>query len=345
MAQIGVGGSSGTSMNAVQTQAVASPPGTAISPGIAAPPLGRPAKKKSLGTHLKRDWVMLLLIAPGVIYFLIFYYVEALGYVIAFENYLPFMGFIQSQWVGLDNFRQMIQDQAFWQAVRNTIVINGLQLIFYFPAPIILSLMLNSVISTKIRRLVQSIVYLPYFISWVIIVSLFQQIFGGAGIVAHLMRGLGMPVINIVSSPPLFKWVILVQVIWQGTGWGTIIYLAALLSIDGSLYEAAAVDGANKWGRMWHVTLPGIMDITVLLFILRLGLILSNGFEQVLLQRDAVGPAAGEVLDTYIFYHGIAGGQWGITAAAGLIKLFIGTALVLGSNKLAHFFGSGGIYQ
>lgn len=349
MARIGVTGGSDSSMNAIQSQSVATKPGgPAIATDWRAPAADKPRtqrKPASRATRFRRDWVMLALVLPGLLYFVIFYYIEALGYVIAFQNYLPFLGFFASPFVGLQNFRDMISDAAFWQAVRNTLTISLIELVLYFPAPIGLAMLLNSIISTRVRRLIQSIVYLPYFISWVIIVSLFQQILGGAGVVAHLFRAVGLPAINIVSSPPLFKWLVTFQLIWKETGWGTIIYLAALLSIDASLYEAAAVDGAGRWRRLWHVTLPGITGITILLLILRLGQILSTGFEQILLQRDAVGPAAGEVLDTYVFYHGIAGGQWGITAAAGLVKLVIGLTLVLGSNKIAHIFGQGGVYQ
>jgi len=194
-----------------------------------------------------------------------------------------------------------------------------------------------------VRRIVQSIVYLPHFISWVIIVTLFQQIFGGAGLIDHLLRNAGQPGLNIMSSPPLFKWMVTLQFVWKDTGWGTIIYLAALLGIDASLYEAAAVDGAGRWRRLWHVTLPGIVGITLVLLILRLGNILTVGFEQILLQRDGVGPAAGEVLDTFVYYHGIAGGQWGVAAAAGLLKGLFCLLLVLGANKLAHVFGQSGL--
>jgi putative aldouronate transport system permease protein len=214
-----------------------------------------------------------------------------------------------------------------------------------FFVPIALALLLNSVISTGVRRIIQSIVYLPHFISWVIIVALFQQIFGGAGIVDHLARGAGLPAPTLTNSPEWFKWLVTGQVIWKETGWGTIIYLAALLNIDASLYEAAVVDGAGRWQRLWNITLPGILGVTILLLILRLGAVLSVGFEQILLQRNAVGPAAGEVLDTYVYFKGIVGGQWGITAAAGLIKGIVGTLIVIGANKFAHRMGQEGVYS
>jgi len=291
------------------------------------------------------DRLMLLFIAPGVLYFLLFHYLPLLGYIIAFEDYLPFLGFFDSPFVGFANFQAMFSDTAFWQAFWNTIIISVLQIVFYFPAPIILALLLHSVISTKVRRIIQSVVYLPHFISWVIVVSLWQQVLGGSGIFVHTLRDVGLPAINVMTEPGLFKALVVSQVVWKETGWGTIIYLAALLNIEASLYEAAVVDGAGRWQRLWHITLPGILGVTMLLLILRLGAVLSVGFEQILLQRNAVGPAAGEVLDTYVYFKGIVGGQWGITAAAGIIKGILGTVMVISANKIAHKFGQEGVYS
>ena len=298
----------------------------------------------SLAERWRADWMILLLVLPGFLYFVVFSYLPLFGYVIAFQDYLPFLGFTDSDWVGLDNFRQMFSDPRFWNAVNNTLVIAGLQLLLYFPAPIILAIIINSLVSTRLRRFVQSVVYLPHFISWVIIVSLFQHVMGGAGLMAQGLRSMGLHAPNLMADPDLFKWMMVVQLIWKETGWGTVLYLAALLSINESLYEAAAVDGANRWRRLWHITLPGLVGITVLLAILRLGQILSVGFEQILLQRDFVGPDSGEVLDTYVYYNGIVGGQWSITAAAGLIKGVVGAAMVLAADRVARRFWQTGIF-
>ncbi len=298
-------------------------------------------RERSLGQRIWRDRAMLILALPGVLYLLVFVYLPQLGNIIAFQNYLPFMGFA-SPLVGLDNFRQLFAMPAFWQAVRNTVIISMMQLLLYFPAPILLALLLNSLLSTSLRRIIQSIVYLPHFIGWVIIVALFQQVLGGTSALDHVMRNAGMQPINFLAEPSLFKWMMTVEVVWKETGWATIIFLAALLGIDPSLYEAAAVDGAGRWQRMWHITLPGITGVTILLLILRLGTILSTGFEQILLQRNAVGEAAGEVLDTFVYYHGLVGGQLGLAAAAGLIKGVVGLAIVLAANKVAHAFGQPG---
>jgi putative aldouronate transport system permease protein len=319
------------------------------SAGVAARPL--PAERArtrvvggelSVWRKLRRDWLLLLLMAPGVAYLVVFVYLPNLGNIIAFQAYLPFLGF-SSPFNGLENFRQLFAAPAFWAAVRNTVIISGMQLLLFFPVPIILALMLNSLIANNVRRIIQSIIYLPHFISWVIIVALFQQIFGGAGVVDHLFRAVGLTAPTITNSPEWFKWMMTIQVIWKEAGWGTIIYLAALLSIPAELYEAAAVDGASGWRRLWHITLPGIMGVTILLLIIRLGAILSVGFEQILLQRNAVGPDAGEILDTYVYFQGIAAGQYAMAAAAGLIKAVVGLGLILGANKLAHRFGQPGL--
>ncbi len=302
-------------------------------------------RRRTLFADWRREWVTLALVLPGFVYFLVFYYIPLLGYVIAFENYLPFLGFFASPWVGFENFGSLVGDRNFWSAVQNTLLFAFLQLALFFPAPIGLALLLNSVLSGRVRRFVQSIVYLPHFLSWVIIVALFQQMLGGSGLAASWSRGFGLQGLNVMNEPDLFKWLITGEVIWKETGWGTIIYLAALLSIDVSLYEAAAVDGAGSWARMWHITLPGLVSITILLLILRLGQILSVGFEQILLQREFVGAPAAEVMDTYVYFRGVVGGQWGVTGAAGLIKGVVGAAMVISANELAHRFGQPGIFK
>lgn len=288
---------------------------------------------------------MLLLMVPGVAYLAIFFYVPLAGNVIAFQDYLPFVGIRSSEFVGFQNFVTLAQDPDFWNAVRNTLIIAFLQLVLYFPVPLVLALVLNSILSGRIRKFVQSVVYLPHFISWVLVVALFQEVLGGAGLLNGFLRHHGMDTLNIMSNPEWFKLLVTAQVIWKDTGWGTIIFLAALVAVDTSLYEASAVDGAGKWRRLWHVTLPAVRGVTILLLVLRLGDILSVGFEQLLLQRDAVGAEASDVLDTFVYYNGVLGGDWSTSAAAGLAKGVIGMILIFGANKVAHLFGEAGVYQ
>lgn len=305
----------------------------------------RSRRRVSLWTRIRNDRTMLLLMLPGVASLVIFFYIPIFGNVIAFQDYQPFIGFRDSPFVGLDNFTILLESPGFWDALRNTLVLSVFQLVLYFPAPIALALALNSLLSKRIKRLVQSIVYLPHFISWVLVIALFQQILGGAGVLNSFLRQHGMGEVNILNNPELFKLIVTSQVIWKEMGWGTIIFLAALAAVNVSLYEAAAVDGAGRWRQMWHITLPGIRGIIILLLILRLGDVLSVGFEQLLLQRDAVGAQAAEVIDTFVYYNGVLGGDWSVSAAAGLAKGVVGAILIYAANKVAHRFGEAGVYQ
>ena len=305
---------------------------------------GPVSARRGLGQRVWRERWMYLFILPGLLYFLVFEYLPLLGNVIAFQDYSPFLGFRDSPFVGLDNFRRLFTDPDFKIALRNTLQIEFLQLLFAFPAPLGLALVLNSMVSERVKRTMQSIVYLPYFMSWVIIIALWQQIFGGAGFINQILRNQGLETINIMGNPAFFKPLVVLQGIWKEVGWGTIIFLAALTKIDTQLYEAAVVDGANGWRRLWHITLPGIRGVVVLLLILRLGSMFSVGFEQYFLQRGAVGPEAAEVLDTFVYFRGIQGGDWGFSAAVGLVRGMVGTLLILSANWLSKRLGEEGIY-
>lgn len=210
--------------------------------------------------------------------------------------------------------------------------------------PIALALLLNSIYSEPIKRLLQSVLYLPHFISWVIIISLWQQVLGGGGFVNQILRNQELGTLNIMNNPDLFKPLVVLQLIWKESGWGTIIFLAALTKIDFSFYEAAVLDGAGRWARLRDVTIPTIRPIIFLLLILQLGTLLSTGFIQFYLQRNAVGPEAAEVLDTFVYFRGIQGGDWGFSTAVGLVKGVVGTIMVVTVNKLAKRFGEEGIY-
>jgi putative aldouronate transport system permease protein len=297
-----------------------------------------------MATALRRDWPLVLLALPGVVYFAVFQYGALFGNVIAFKDYQPFIGVWASPWVGVDNFTRLFGDPAFWQAVVNTLEIAVLQLVLFFPVPIGLAVLLHGLTNSLVRRFVQSVAYLPYFLSWVVVVALCQQVLGNTGMVNGLLSDAGLHTVSIVGNPSWFKALMVLQVVWKESGWGTIIFLAALSNVDEQLYEAAAIDGAGPARRFWHVTLPGIRPVIVLLLILRLGTILSVGFEQIILQRDAVGPAAGEVLDTFVYYNGVLGGDWGYGAAAGLFKGVIGAVLVFAANRIAHRLGEQGVY-
>jgi putative aldouronate transport system permease protein len=295
--------------------------------------------------RIRRDWVLLLLMVPGIAYFVVFHYGALFGNALAFLDYVPFLGVLNSEWVGLANFREMFGDSDFWNAVRNTVLIAIVQIAFFLPASLALALLLHSLVGSVIKRFVQTVVYLPHFLSWVIVIALFQHTLGGAGVLNGWLSDVGANPIHIIGNPDLYKPLVVGQLIWKECGWGTIIFLAALSQVDDQLYESSALDGAGWWRRLWHVTLPGIRPVIVLLLVLRLGEFLDVGFEQFFLQRQAVGPAAGEVLDTFVYFTGFASGQFGYAAAAGLFKGVIGVLLVYTANKVAHRLGEAGVYQ
>lgn len=318
---------------------------------------GRPARAGAEGAppqvrklpwwrRLARDRAVLLLALPGMAVILVFQYLALGGNVIAFQDYQPYLGIERSLWVGLENFQILFSgDPAFLSALRNTLVITLLQTVFVFPAPIIVALLLHSLVSNRVRQIVQSILYLPHFLSWVIVVAVFQQVLGGAGLINNFLRSHGWAPIDVIGNSGAFYALITSQVIWKDTGWATILFLAVLAGIDKSLYEASAVDGASRWRQTWHITLPGMRPIIIMLLILKLGDSLSVGFEQLVLQQEAVGLGVAEVLDTYVYNQGVVGGFWGVAAAVGLVKGVIGLILVLVANKTAHAFGEEGVYR
>lgn len=303
-----------------------------------------PRRKLTLRQRVWRERWAYTFIIPGAAFFLVFAYVPMLGNVVAFQDFSPFRGLGGSPWVGFANFSAIFSDPEVLTALRNTLIIALLQLIFAFPAPIMLALLLDSLMSGRIRRIVQTVVYLPHFLSWVIVISVWQQVFGGGGLAANLLSSIGVEGFDAMTNADTFKLLVILQVIWKDVGWGTIIFFAAIAGIPSERYEAAAIDGASGWQRVWHVTLPGLVPVATLLLILNIGSMLTVGFEQLLLQQPMVGADAAQVLDTFVYFRGVLGGQWGIATAAGLLKGIIGTILVLAANKFAKRLGGEGIF-
>lgn len=306
---------------------------------------------RALGRAIWRERLMYVFILPGVLYYLVFIYLPLLGNIIAFQDWSPyrasqhgpFLGFVSGPWIGLQNFIKMYSDPDFQIALTNTIQIEVLRLIFAFPAPLLLALLLNSMVSEKLKRSMQTIVYLPHFLSWVIVISIWRQVFGGAGVVNDILYKIGMEPINIMNNPDTFIPLVIAQGIWKDAGWGTIIFLAALTKVEIQLYEAAVVDGAGGWRRMLDVTLPAIKPVVVLLLILTMGNMFTVGFEQFYLQRQAVGKEASEVLDTFSYFRGIQAGDYGFATAVDMVKSVVGFVLIISSNWLAKRFGGEGI--
>ena len=305
---------------------------------------GRPARL-NWRIRLRRDRSLILMTLPAVVLLLVFNYVPLFGLATAFQEYDPLAGVWQSTWAGLYQFERLLGDSLFWGALKNTLYLSFVQLILFFPVPIALALLLNSVMSQRIRNFIQSVVYLPHFFSWVLAITIFQQMLGGAGALNQFLRSNDIGTWDIMTNPDTFALLVTSQVIWKEAGWGIIVFLAALAAINTDLYEAAAADGAGRWRRLWHITLPGLRAVIVLMLVLRLGNALTVGFEQFLIQRNAVGHDSAEVLDTFSFYYGIATGDYSYGAAAGLFKSVISLLLIWGANKLAHAFGEDGLYR
>jgi putative aldouronate transport system permease protein len=304
------------------------------------------ARGKQLQVRWRRDRSLIIMTLPAVILLLAFGYTPMLGLVMAFQQYNTYNGFLYSSWVGFANFEQLFGDPAFWHAFWNTLLLFSVQLALFFPVPIVFALLLDSMLSRRLKALVQSVAALPHFFSWVLVITLFEQFLGGAGVIPQFLRqhGVNNPV-DLMTNAGTFKFLVSAQLIWKEVGWSAIVYLAALAAISPSLYEAAAVDGASWWQRTRHITLPGLKAITILLLILNLGYALTFGFEQMLIQRAAVGPGASEVLTTFSYVFGIQQSDYSYGAAAGLFLGVTSLILLVAANKVAHLFGEDGLYR
>lgn len=318
-----------------------SPAATPVSPGRK----GYNQGALSIWRTFRKDLFLYLLILPGVVYFLIFKYVPMWGVLISFQDYSAYLGFFHSDWVGLAHFERFFTNPDFFMLFRNTMMINLLNLVFFFPLPIVLSLMMNEIRQQWFKKIIQSIVYLPHFLSWVIIVGIsFLMLSKSEGVVNHLLEFAGFERIDFLTEPGIFWMVLTIQSIWKEVGWGTVIFLAAIAGVDVQLYEAARMDGAGRLRQMWHVTLPAIRNVIVTLLILRIGHMMDVGFEQVYLMMNGAVADVAEVFDTYVYRVGILQGEFSFSTAVGLFKSVIGLLLVIGANRLAKLLGEEGVY-
>jgi putative aldouronate transport system permease protein len=305
----------------------------------------RQIRSGGLRTRLIRNKWLYLIMVPGLLYFLVFRYLPIWGVVIAFQNYQPYVGVLRSPWVGFYHFLAFFRNPVFLELLRNTLLLSAYNLVFFFPMPIILALMLNELAGRMFKRVVQTLVYVPHFISMVIVVSItYVLLTTEGGIVNNILQRFTGSKISFLTDPKWFRPLIIVQVIWKETGWGTIIFLAALAGVDPTLYEAAIVDGANRWHRMVHITLPSILSTIVVLLILRMGHVLDNGFEQILLMVNSLNREVGEVFDTYVYRIGITQGAFSHSTAVGLFKSLIGIVLIVTANWAARRAGQASLY-
>ncbi|AYB44069.1 ABC transporter permease [Paenibacillus lautus] len=298
-----------------------------------------------MNAYWKRAFPIYFMILPGVLFFIIFKYIPMLGISVAFMEYSPFKGIAGSQWVGLHYFRRLFAEGDFLLLLKNTLLLNLLDVLFFFPAPILVALLLNEVRAKRFKTAVQTILYAPNFISWVVIVGITLVLFAtGSGGFNQLLENVGLDRIEWMTDPRYFRWVWLVQNIWQGAGWGAIIYLAALSGIDPTLYEAAMMDGANRWRQVWHITLPGLQSVIVIMFILRFGHMLDLGFEHIFLLQNPMNQDVSEVFETFIYKTGLVHGDYSYSTAVGLFKSAVGLVMVLLVNRLAKKTGQEGVF-
>jgi putative aldouronate transport system permease protein len=266
------------------------------------------------------------------------------GLIIAFKDYSAFQGFWRSPWVGMAHFRLIFDSPDMLRIFFNTIYLNILQLSFAFPAGILMALMLNEVKNSKFKQTVQSLVYLPHFVSWIVVVGLAVTFLGSNGIVNSVLKLFNHEPVSLLTSPSWFMPLITIEGMWKETGWGTIIFLAALAGINPHLYEAAVIDGANRWHAIRYITLPTLRGTIAILLILQLGHVLDTGLEQILLMVNSLTKEVGTTLDLYVFQRGIEKANYSFATAFGLFKSLIGLLLILGANRLAKKVGEEGVF-
>jgi len=297
---------------------------------------------------ISRNKFYYLLFAPTLMYLIIFKYLPMLGIVIAFKDITPFSGLegiLHEPFVGLKHFRNFLNSYFFWNIMRNTLIISGLKLLWGFPAPIILALLINEVRNLWFKRIVQTISYLPHFFSMVIVVGLVQIVVGvQGGLVNQIVKFFGGEPQNFLGNPKYFRSILVVTTLWQTVGWGSILYLAAMANINPELYEAAMIDGANKWQQVWAITLPGISHVIVILLIFRIGGLLNAGFEQILLLYSPSVYQVADIIDTYVYRSGLESMKYSYATAVGLFKSVLAMILLLSANKVAHKLGQTGIW-
>ena len=294
---------------------------------------------------LRYRWLYVLLL-PGLAYFIIFKYLPMYGLTIAFKDYVPFLGYSGSQWVGLEHFQALFTGPDFGRLMVNTLILALLTIVFVFPAPIVVALLLNELRIRVMKRSIQSLIYIPHFLSWTIVASLTYLLFSvDFGVIAGWMHDLvGGQRVDYVAQSDWFRPLIVLQLLWKQTGWGTIIYLAALASVDTQLYEAARVDGAGRWRQFWHITLPSIQPTIVVMAILTSGNLMDSGFEQIWLMTTSLNRDVADVFDTFVYYVGITQGSFSYATAVGLFKGVVGVVLIFGSNLLAKRLGQRGLF-
>ncbi|ASA21650.1 ABC transporter permease [Paenibacillus donghaensis] len=301
-------------------------------------------RRNTFWLRIKRDAILYALLLLPLSYIAIFKYAPIYGLIMAFQDYNIFEGIRGSEWVGLDVFRFIFQQDSFYRALKNTLVLNVLDLIAGFPAPILLAILLNEVRQAKFKKLTQTVLYLPHFMSWVIIGGIVYLMFSNSGMVNNFMASLGLEKIEFLSQKTPWLITYISVGVWQNVGWGTIIYLAAITGINKELYEASDMDGCTRLRKMWHITLPSIKPTINILLILQIGRMVSIGFDRPFVMGNSLVSEYSDVISTFVYRVGISSGDFSQATAVGLFQSVVGLTLLVSANYIAKKLGEDGIW-
>lgn len=298
-------------------------------------------RRKSVLNQMKNSWQLYVLFFIPLVYIIVFHYIPMYGATIAFKNFNPIDGILKSPWIGFDHFERFFKSHEFWRVIKNTLILSFYQLLAGFPFPILLALSLNYVNNKRFKKTVQMVSYAPHFISVVVMVGIIFVFMEPSGPINSLLNLLGFESVHFMGNPAYFKSIYVWSGIWQSVGFSCIIYLAALSSVSPALHEAAIIDGASKLQRMWHIDIPGILPITIILLILDMGNILNIGFEKALLLQNPLNLRTSEIIDTYVYKVGLVSAipNYSYAAAIGVFKSVIGLILIYSVNKFARRLG------
>lgn len=300
--------------------------------------------KQSIGRffrYVRRHPMMYLMLIPGLFFLFIYKFAPLYGILIAFKDYNIFAGsnpidaIAKSPWVGFANFERLFKSSEFIKVLVNTLIINGMKILFLFPIPVICAILLNEIRNKAFRKLSQTAIYVPYFFSWVVVFGIFYSLFGSYGVVNNVIAALGHARIKFFTDTGIFRWLLVFTEGWKEIGYNTVIYLAAITGIDIALYEAASVDGANKWKQIWHVTMPGLLPTIVLMFILKVGYILDTGFEQVLVFYNPAVYDVADIIQTYVYRLGMGQMDFPLSTALGLFNSVVAFVLIVSANMIS----------
>lgn len=300
--------------------------------------------RQHLWKNIKKHKGIYIIFLPSLLFYLIFMYVPMFGTVIAFQDYSIARGIFGSRFVGLENFKSFLTNYKFFQLLRNTLFINGLNLLVGFPAPIVLALLLNEVRSLRFKKSIQTITYMPYFISSVVMVGILMVFVSSDGILNSVRAFFGHAPISFMTVPGYFPWIYVVANLWQSLGWSSIIYIAAIAGVDQELYEAAKIDGANRWGQLVHITLPGISSTIVILLIMQIGQMLSLGYEKIILMYNPSIYETADVISTYVYRKGLLENDYSYSTAVNMFNSICNFALLMTANGISRKINGEGLW-